>query len=104
MNGGKKFAVTQDMVDKYAETFPAVDIMQELRKMNLWCDDPKNVSRRKTERGIQTFIRNWLSSEQDKARRVPQHNTEVIRGTNIGMTLVADGTRPDQEYKEVHFE
>lgn len=104
LNGGKKFAVTQDMVDKYAETFPAVDIMQELRKMNLWCDDPKNVSRRKTERGIQTFIRNWLSSEQDKARRVPQHNTEVIRGTNIGMSLVADGTRPDQEYKEVHFE
>ena len=104
LNGGKKFAVTQDMVDKYAETFPAVDIMQELRKMNLWCDDPKNVSRRKTERGIQTFIRNWLSSEQDKARRVPQHSTEVIRGTNIQMSLVADGTRPDQEYPEVHFE
>ena len=54
------------MVDIYQETFPAVDVVQELRKMKLWCDDRKNVNRRKTERGIQSFIRNWLSREQDR--------------------------------------
>ena len=84
------------------ETYPAVDVRAELRSMKAWSiSNPKN---RKTAQGMKAFINNWLKRDQDRAGRIPQHNMEVIRGTNIGMSLVADGTRPDQEYKEVHFE
>lgn len=44
--------------------YPAVDIIQELRKMVGWLDS--NPTKRKTKRGISRFINNWLASAQDK--------------------------------------
>ena len=46
--------------------YPAVDVMQELRKMKGWCDS--NPAKRKTRRGIKRFINNWLSRQQDEGR------------------------------------
>lgn len=58
------FKVYQKDLDEWKDSFPAVDIMQELKKMRLWCiDHPTN---RKTKRGIRRFISGWLSREQDK--------------------------------------
>lgn len=101
-NKGEEYPITESKIKTWEEAYPAVDVKSQLREMKAWCmSNPKN---RKTSAGMDRFCNTWLSRQQDKARRIPQHNQEVIRGTNIGMTLVADGTRPDQEYQEVKFE
>ena len=66
LNNGTEWPVTTEMVSEWSALYPAVDVMQELRKMRGWCcAKPKN---RKTPRGIQAFITNWLSKEQDRGR------------------------------------
>lgn len=58
------FDVTNDDYVKWKELYPAVDVMQELRKMAGWCDS--NKTKRKTRRGVRAFITAWLAREQDK--------------------------------------
>ena len=70
LNDGSSHPITQAEVDQYAQLYPAVDIMQELRKMHGWCD--ANPTRKKTKKGIKRFIASWLAGEQDKAR-YPRH-------------------------------
>lgn len=58
------FPVYQNRVDKYTRAYPNVDVLAELKKMVVWCED--NESKRKTPRGIKRFINNWLSRENSK--------------------------------------
>lgn len=58
--------VTQEQVDDYAQTFPAVDVPQQLREMRRWLID--HPDRRKTAGGMVKFINTWLSREQDKGQ------------------------------------
>jgi len=73
LNDKTEYPVTEEQVEEWAKLYPAVDVMQELRKMKGWLD--ANPSRRKTKKGILRFINNWLSKEQDrgsyKARASP---------------------------------
>ena len=64
LNDKSYFEVTNENLIKWTELYPAVDVMQELRKMAGWCD--ANPTKRKTRRGIMAFISSWLSREQDK--------------------------------------
>ena len=64
LNDKTEYPIYQCDIDGWSECYPAVDIMQELRKMKGWCTD--NPSRRKTKRGIRSFISRWLAKEQDK--------------------------------------
>lgn len=64
LNTGEEYPVTQEDVNEWMELYPAVDIMQELRKMKGWCND--NPRKRKTKGGIKRFIGSWLAKEQDK--------------------------------------
>lgn len=64
LNDKSDFWIYGDQVEQWSDLFPAVDIMQELRKMKSWLDS--NPSRRKTKRGILRFVNSWLSKEQDK--------------------------------------
>ena len=61
-----EFPVTQDMVDDWSTTFPAVDVPQQLREMRAWC--VANPTKRKTPRGISAFIVTWLGKEQDSGK------------------------------------
>lgn len=64
LNDGSEWPVTTEMVTEWSSLYPAVDVMQELRKMRGWClAKPKN---RKTPRGVRAFITTWLSKEQDR--------------------------------------
>lgn len=64
LNDGSDYAVTEEQCQEWAGLYPAVDVIQQLRKMKGWLDaHPK---RRKTKRGIKAFIVNWLSKEQDR--------------------------------------
>ena len=63
LNDKTEFFVTESMIAKWAELYPAVDVKQDLRKMRGWLDS--NPSRRKTKSGIKRFITNWLAKSQD---------------------------------------
>lgn len=73
------YHVTTEEVEELIRAFPAVDVRQQLRVMELWCKDPAN-RRRKTRSGIRRFIRSWLSREQDKGRASPAAPTVRQRG------------------------
>jgi len=65
LNDGTIYDVSDLDYEYYVQLYPAIDVMQELRKMAGWCfSNPKN---RKTRRGIKKFINGWLSRAQDKA-------------------------------------
>lgn len=66
LNDGSEHEVTEDDLAEYAQLYPAVDVMQQLRNMRGWL--MANPSRRKTKRGIKAFIASWLAKEQDHPR------------------------------------
>ncbi|MDE7002260.1 MAG: hypothetical protein K2P73_18550, partial [Lachnospiraceae bacterium] len=66
LNDKTFYDVPMDKIVLWYETYPAVDIEQELQKMRAWLDS--NPTRRKTRRGIERFINNWLSRSQDSAK------------------------------------
>lgn len=66
LNDGSVHGVTASKVSTWQVLFPAVDVKQELNKMRAWSD--ANPSKRKTKRGVERFIVNWLSREQDRGR------------------------------------
>lgn len=63
LNDGSMFGVPEDKYNDWLNLYPAVDVMQELRKMRGWLDG--NPKKRKTKTGIMRFITGWLSRAQD---------------------------------------
>lgn len=64
LNDNSEYGVSQAETEEYAALYPAVDIVQELRKMRGWCNS--NPTKRKTRNGIRKFINSWLAREQDR--------------------------------------
>ena len=64
LNTGQEYPITQSNINEWMSLYPAVDVMQALRNMKGWCIS--NPAKRKTKKGIQRFINNWLASEQNK--------------------------------------
>jgi len=58
--------IFQSDIDGWKELYPAVDVLQELRKMKGWLDS--NPTKRKTRKGIKRFINGWLAREQDSGK------------------------------------
>lgn len=81
LNDKSFYPVCQNEIDKYKKLYPAVDIMQELRKMSGWLD--ANPTRRKTKSGINRFINSWLSKAQDMSGNLANksHST-LVSGQN----------------------
>lgn len=72
LNDKSLYSITQTQIDKWKELYPAVDILQELRKMVGWCE--ANTAKRKTKRGILPFINRWLAKQQDSGPANKQKN------------------------------
>ena len=69
---GTDYNISKTEVEKMKTFYPAIDIMEELRKCAAWnYANPKN---RKTSRGILKHVNSWLSRAQDSARRYPMTN------------------------------
>lgn len=64
LNDKSEYPITSDDISQWQDVFPAVDVLQQLKKMQLWLTD--NPTRRKTKSGIRKFISAWLGKEQDK--------------------------------------
>lgn len=63
LNDGSEFQISQEKYNEFLELYPAVDVIQELRKMKGWLDS--NPKKRKTKTGILRFVNGWLSRAQD---------------------------------------
>lgn len=57
------YVVPIEKIALWRETYPAVDVEQELRRMIAWLE--ANPSKKKTRRGIERFINSWLARTQD---------------------------------------
>ena len=64
LNDKTEYPITEADIEGWKDLYPAVDVMQELRKMKGWSD--ANPTKRKTKAGIKRFINAWLAKEQDK--------------------------------------
>lgn len=64
LNDKTEYPVFDSQVSEWAELYPVVDVMQELREMKGWLN--ANPRKRKTRAGIMRFINSWLAREQDK--------------------------------------
>lgn len=67
LNDGTTWRPTVSMYEEYKRLYPAVNVDQEFRNMRGWCIG--NPAKRKTRDGIKRFVTNWLSKEQNSARR-----------------------------------
>lgn len=63
--------ISQEKIKKWKETFPALEILTELKKIEIWIlANPKN-----KKKNWERFIVNWLTRNQDKAPRVEKTST-----------------------------
>ena len=60
----KEFPIFEHHIMDWELAYPAVEPVQELRKMRQWC--LSNPRKRKTEKGVRRFITNWLERVQNK--------------------------------------
>ena len=77
LNDSTEHPIYQSDIEEWENLYPSVDVIQEIRKMRGWL--LSNPERRKTKRGINRFINNWLSREQDKGHGV---KVTAAKGTN----------------------
>ena len=62
---GEEFGVTREFYDQLQEAYPAVNAMEQLKKIKSWCF--ANPKLRKTKGGAMRFVNNWFAKEQDRA-------------------------------------
>lgn len=82
--------IFQSDIDGWKELYPAVDILQELRKMKGWLDS--NPTKRKTQRGIKRFINGWLAREQDR---------NGVKGGKEGLESFVSGKSDEELESEI---
>ena len=83
LNDNTSYPISPEQFGRWAELYPAVDVMQELRKMLGWLE--ANPVKRKTRRGILRFITGWLAKEQDKGPRREAGNRPSARTQSSAM-------------------
>ena len=76
LNDNSDFIVDEKQFKEWVDLFPAVDVKQELRNAKAWC--LANPSRRKTKRGVKSFLTGWLTRTQDKPRVAPTPIRRVV--------------------------
>lgn len=86
---GEEVAFSQDQLDAYGTTFPAVDVPQQFREMRQWLID--NPERRKTAKGMGKFVNGWLGKEQDKGNGQAGRKSTPHQNFAIGAFLAAGG-------------
>lgn len=88
LNDGTEYAVTEEQSQEWAGLYPAVDVIQQLRGMRAWL--LANPRRRKTRNGINAFVVNWLSREQDKGRPYTPAPAARSGGGNVFLEMLRE--------------
>ena len=63
LNDNSFYEVPIKRLAEWKKAFPSVDVEYQLNRMIVWCN--ANPKKRKTKRGVERFITNWLGKEQD---------------------------------------
>lgn len=90
LNTGQEYPITQSNITEWMSLYPAVDVMQALRNMKGWCIS--NPAKRKTKKGIQRFVNNWLATEQNKGGTA-RYGTPQSSQRSSGVEEYADMAR-----------
>lgn len=98
LNDKTKYCLRQSQIDQFAELYPAVDIMGQLRACLGW--NLANEGRRKTRKGILKHINTWLAEKQDKVR---QPFWSQLRPANVGANEQEHRTADNQAAYELLF-
>lgn len=61
---GEQYPVTQSQIDDWQSVYPAVNVLQEVKKAKAWLQ--ANPAKAKTYRGMAKFLNGWMSRQQDK--------------------------------------
>lgn len=77
LNDNTEFPVYQEQVEEWADLYPAVAVIQQIKNMRGWL--LANPKKKKTRNGILRFINGWLSKEQDKP-----HTAQIPEILNAG--------------------
>lgn len=80
LNDKSKYDVPLEDIALWEETYPAVDVKGELKRMIAWLDS--NPTKRKTRRGVKKFINGWLARTQDKGGSSTQKGEKQPVGNN----------------------
>lgn len=75
LNTGGAWPVYQEMIDDWQALYPNVDVPQALRSMRAWID--ARPDRRKTDRGVKSFVVHWLKKDQDGPPRAGTRGTSA---------------------------
>lgn len=67
LNDKTFYDVPLDRISEWKDVFSAVNVEEQLKRMVAWCN--ANPTKKKTRRGVERFITNWLSREQDRGGR-----------------------------------
>lgn len=96
-----EFPIYRSDVDALCETYPAVNVEQELRELVRWCLD--NPARRKTKAGVRKFISGWMSREQDKGSNGKQFNAGQSKSDrNLAALREVIGPIPAMDQRAAH--
>lgn len=60
MKNGQEFRITEKWLDDLKEAFPKVPVESELKKASIWCVNPVNKDKLKTEMMMPQFIIAWM--------------------------------------------
>lgn len=83
LNDGTEFPVSAGQIREWSALYPAVDVEQQLRNMLGWLSSKPE--RRKTRRGIRSFVTNWLAKEQNRGGSVASTSARpYARGVPYG--------------------
>jgi len=88
INDSQEFDILQSMIDDWAASYPAVNVVQELHNIRQW--NIANPTRRKTKAGILRHINSWLADKQNKGGSI--RGSENARGAGF-KTIVSTGDR-----------
>lgn len=82
LNDKTYYDVPLSDIERWKDTYPAVDVEGELKRMIAWLES--NPTKKKTRRGINRFINSWLARTQDRggSRTGQQAEAEPDTGHN----------------------
>ncbi len=87
------YEIPLEKLNFWKESYPAVDVEQELRSMAAWAD--ANPTKRKTRRGIEKFINGWLIRSQKEQlssseKETDKNGTETIQNPEEDPERISD--------------
>ena len=86
MKNGQEFRITEKWLDDLKEAFPKVPVESELKKASMWCMNPANKDKLKTEMMMPQFIIAWMkryrsdddvSNKKDSKKDIMKSNYDM---------------------------